>query len=51
MVLTGFHLVGGWGGGAILHCKKQSVHDTHVVCIWRQIWCAVHTHLSLYAHQ
>ena len=34
-----------------LHCKKKGVHDTHVVCIWRQIWCAVHTHLSLYAHQ
>ena len=30
------------------HCKKKGVHDTHVVCIWRQIWCAVHTHLSLF---
>ena len=33
------------------HCKKIGVHDTHVVCIWRQIWCAIHTYLFLYAHQ
>ena len=30
-----------------IHCKKKGVHDTHVVCIWRQIWCVVHTHLFL----
>ena len=29
----------------VLHCKKKGVHDTHVVCTWRQIlWCAVRTH-------